>query len=201
MEYMPPYENLSLFTVGLILGVCLVVFHGWMLAKPLMVQEFLKKFPRDPVWGQVLTVIGLGWFWLLVAPENMGFLSSLAMDFGEFNSAKPVLRILIPVTAVLVTVSIRDFLAVRALGMIGLMAAAPMLEAAFLKEPGSRLLVPIYAYAMLTISLFWVGKPYLFRDVVTWITVDRKRWNLAALVGLAYGVVTVVCAVAFWRGY
>lgn len=198
---MHPYEHLSLFTVGLILAVWLIGSHALMLAKPAAVQGFLKKFPRDPMMGQILLGIGLAWFWLLIAPENMGFISSLAMDLGEFNGAKPMLRILVPVVLVLVVISVRDFLAVRALGVVGLMVASPMLESAFLKDPSSRLLVPIYAYALLTASLFWVGMPYLFRDAVNWVTAEDNRWKACGLAGLGYGVAVLVCALAFWRGY
>ncbi len=201
MESMHAYETLSLHTIGLILAAWLIGIHAVMLAKPAMVQGFLKKFPRNQMAGQVLLGIGLAWFWLLVAPVSSGILGSLAMDLGEFNNAKPLLRILVPVSLVLVTVSVRDFLAVRALGVVGLMAASPLLESAFLKDPSSRLLVPIFAYAMLTASLFWVGMPYLFRDAVTWVTADQKRWKLMSVAGLGYGVATLVCAVAFWKGY
>ena len=201
MDPMHPYEHLSLFTVGLILGLCLVGSHALMLAKPAMVQGYLKKFPRDPLAGQILLGIGLAWFWLLIAPDNKGMISALTMDLGEFNSAKPLLRILVPVTMVLVVMSVRDFLAVRALGVVGLMVASPLLESAFLEDPSSRLLVPIYAYALLTASLFFVGMPYLCRDAVTWVTADQKRWRLFSIAGLGYGIATVVCAFAFWRGY
>lgn len=201
MDPMHPYEHLSLFTIGLILGLWLIGSHALMLAKPAMVQGFLKKFPRDQMSGQILLGIGLAWFWLLIAPDNMGRLSALAMDLGEFNSAKPLLRILVPVSLVLVVFSVRDFLAVRALGVVGLMVASPLLESAFLKDPSSRLLVPIYAYTLLTASLFWVGMPYLFRDAVTWVTSDQKRWTVVSLAGLGYGVATLVCAFAFWRGF
>lgn len=201
MDYMHPYEQLSLFTVGWIVSVWLIGLHAVMLAKPVMMQGFLKKFPRDQMMGQILLGLGLGWFWLLIAPEGSGLLGSLAMDLGEFNSAKPMLRILVPVSLVLVTVSVRDFLAVRALGVVGLMAASPLLEAAFLKAPASRLLVPVFAYAMLTASLFWVGMPYLFRDAVAWVSADQKRWKVLSLAGLGYGVAMLVCALAFWRGY
>jgi hypothetical protein len=201
MDPMHPYEHLSLFTVGLILAVWLIGSHALMLAKPTLVQGFLKKFPRDAVMGQILLGIGLAWFWLLIAPENMGIVSSLAMDLGEFNGAKPILRILVPVSLVLVATSVRDFLAVRALGVVGLMVASPLLESAFLKDPSTRLLVPLYAYALLTASLFWVGMPYLFRDAVNWVTADRQRWNAFAVAGLGYGVAVLVCALAFWRAY
>lgn len=201
MDPMHPYEHLSLFTVGLILAVWLIGSHALMLVKPAMVQGFLKKFPRDPMIGQVLLGIGLAWFWLLIAPENLGKLSALAMDLGEFNGAKPMLRILVPVSLFLVATSVRDFLAVRALGVVGLMVASPLLESAFLKDPSSRLLIPIYAYALLTASMFWVGMPYLFRDAVTWATANPGRWRMLSLAGLGYGVATLVCAFAFWRGY
>jgi len=199
MDPMHPYEHLSLFTVGILLAVALIAVHSLMLAKPALVQSWLKLFPRQQVLGQILLGIGLGWFWLLIAPENMGLISSLAMDLGEFNGAKPVLRILVPVALVLVSISVRDFLAVRALGVLGLMAASPMLEAAFLKDPSSRLLVPIYAYALLTASMFCVGMPYLFRDAVNWVSAESKRWTFLSLAGLSYGVTMLVCAFAFWR--
>lgn len=196
---MHPYERLSLFTVGMVMAVWLIASHLLMLCKPQMVQGFLKKFPRNQVLGQVLLGIGLAWFWLLIAPDGMGMISALAMDLGEFNGAKPVLRILVPVSLFLVATSVRDFLAVRALGVVGLMVASPLLESAFLKEPGSRLLVPIYAYALLTASMFCVGMPYLFRDAVDWATATRQRWTFLSLAGLVYGVGTMLCALAFWR--
>jgi hypothetical protein len=201
MDYMHPYERLPLFTVGLILAVWLIVLHAFMLAKREPIQAFLKKFPRNPMMGQILLGIGLAWFWLLIAPEGLGKLSALAMDLGEFNNAKPLLRILVPVTLVLVTMSVRDFLAVRALGVVGLMVASPLLESAFLKDPASRLLIPVFAYALLTASLFWVGMPYLFRDAVNWVTANQKRWTIASFAGLAYGFATLVCALVFWRDY
>ena len=201
MDPMHAYKHLSLFTVGIILALWLIGSHALMLAKPALVQGYLKKFPRDTVTGQILLGIGLAWFWLLIAPDNMGKLSALAMDLGEFNGAKQILQYLVPVSIILVAISVRDFLAVRALGVLGLMVASPMLESAFLKDPSSRLLVPIFAYSLLTASLFWVGMPYLFRDAVTWATANRNRWTFLSLAGLGYGVATLVCACAFWRGY
>ena len=201
MDPLHPYQRLPLFTAGLLLAVWLIGVHALMLAKPAAMQDFLKKFPRNQTLGQILLGVGLGWFWLLIAPPGLGKLSALAMDLGEFNSAKGFLQVLVPISLVLVCISVRDFLAVRALGLLGLMAAAPRLGAAFLKDPASRLLVPIFAYTMLTASLFWVGMPYLFRDAITWITADQRRWTLACVAGLGYGIATAVCAFAFWRGY
>ncbi|MES2476032.1 MAG: hypothetical protein V4640_09640 [Verrucomicrobiota bacterium] len=201
MDPRHPYQLLPLFTTGLVLGLFLIAIHALLLAKPAACQAFLKKFPRNDQLGQIILGVGMFWFWLLIAPAGLGKLSALTMELGEFNNAKGLLQIAVPIALVLVCRSVRDFLAVRALGLFGLMVAAPLLGAAFLKDPQSRLLVPLYAYALLTASMFCVGMPYLFRDAVNWLIAEQKRWNLAAIAGIAYGVITVVCAFAFWRGY
>jgi hypothetical protein len=201
MDPRHPYEQLPLFTAGILLAVWLIASHALMLAKPAQVQGYLKKFPRDLVAGQILLALGMAWFWLLVAPDGLGKLSALQMDLGEFNKSKPLLRLLVPAVVIAVAISIRDFLAVRALGLLGLMLAAPLLESAFLKDPGTRLLIPIFTYAMLTASLYMVGMPYLFRDAVTWVSANRTRWNSFALAGLVYGIATLICALLFWRDY
>lgn len=201
MDARHPYEEIPLFTAGILLALWLIGSHALMLAKPGLVQGWLKKFPRNQLSGQIILGFAMAWFWLLVAPDGMGKLSALQMDLGDFNNVKGLLRILVPVAYVLVCMSVRDFLAVRALGVLGLMVAAPFLDAAFLKDPSSRLLVPIFAYVLLTKSLFWVGMPYLFRDAVTWATASENRWRLLSLGGLAYGIATLVCALGFWRGY
>lgn len=201
-QSMHAYEKLPLFTAGLVLGAWLVGLHLVMLLKATEVKRFLKRFSRNDRLGQVLLGVGLIWFWLIVAEPGAGILNSLAMDLGDqFNALKPLLKILVPVSIVLVALAVKEFLAVRALGLLGLMAAAPLLEAAFQKDPTSRLLVPVYAYAMIIASLYFVGMPYLFRDAVTWATAEDKRWKLLSLAGLAYGVATLACALLFWRGY
>ncbi len=199
---MHPYEKLPLFGTGLIFGLFLIALHLLMLLKAQPVQGFLKKFPRNQQLGQVLIGIGLIWFWLLVAKPGRGPLHALAMDLGDqFNATKPLLRILVPVLIVGLSIAIKEFLAVRALGLLGLMAAAPLLESAFLKDPQSRILIPLWTYGMIIASLYWVGMPYLFRDLVSWAAASQARWKTLSLIGLAYGALVITCALLFWRGY
>lgn len=193
------YERLGLFSTGVTLGVFLLLLHVVMLVKAPAVQQFLVKFPRNQKIGQVILGIGMAWFWLLIAPEGKGWISFLAMDMTEFNAVKPILRLLLPVIFVLVAMSIREFLSVRALGLLGLLLAQPLLDAAFLKDPMSRLLIPLWTYALIVASLFFVGMPYLFRDAVSWATATAGRWKVLCLAGAAYGVSLIVCAFAFWR--
>jgi hypothetical protein len=201
MNSMHLYERLPLFGTGIVLGIWLVAAHALMLAKPAPVQGFLKKFPRNHALGQIILAIGLLWFWLLVAVPGKGILNSLAMDLGEFNGLKKYLRFVVPLSIVAVGFAVKEFLSVRALGLLGLMAAAPLLDAAFLKDPQSRLLIPVFAFAMVVASLYFVGMPYLFRDAVTWATASPKRWRMLSLAGLGYGIAVLACAFLFWKGH
>lgn len=201
MNAMHLYERLPLFGTGIVLGVWLVVVHALMLAKPAPVQGFLKKFPRNHQLGQIILAVGLLWFWMLVAVPGKGILHSLAMDLGEFNGLKKYLRYVIPLSIIAVGMAVKEFLAVRALGLLGLMAAAPLFGAAFQEDPQSRLLIPVFAFAMVIKSLYWVGMPYLFRDAVSWATASQKRWRILSLSGLGYGIAVLTCAFLFWKGY
>ncbi|MEM1085739.1 MAG: hypothetical protein AAGI48_16645 [Verrucomicrobiota bacterium] len=194
------YEKLPLFGTGVVLGLWLIGLHALMLVKAEPIQGFLKKFPRNHQLGQVLLGVGMIWFWLLVAKPGNGILNSLAMSLGEFDKLKPFLQIAVPVSIVLVGISVKEFLAVRALGLLGLMVAAPLLYAAYLEDPASRILIPIFAYILIIKSLYWVGMPYLFRDSVNWATADQGRWRMLCFGGLAYGIAVLACAFLFWRG-
>ncbi|WP_193213025.1 hypothetical protein [Luteolibacter marinus] len=201
MDAMHLYEHLPLFGTGIAVGLWLVAVHAFMLAKPDAAQAFLKKFPRNQKLGRAILAFGLLWFWFIVAPAGKGPMNFLAMDLGEFEPVKKHLFYLVPLSILAVGIAVKEFLSVRALGLLGLMVAAPMLDAAFLKDPQSRLLIPILAYAIIIKSLYCVGMPYLFRDAVTWATASQKRWQLLSAGGLAYGIAVLACAFLFWKGY
>ena len=195
---MHPYEQISLDAAGYVLALWLLGLHLWMLLKPAASKEFLRRLPRNRVLAPWLLGAGMLWFWLLLAPAGLGPLSKLEMDLGEFNRAKTLLRILVPLAAVGMITHVREFLAVRGVGLLALMAAAPLLYAAWLEPPQSRLLLSIYAYAMIFCGLFWVGMPYLMRDAITWVTKTPGRHRATALAGLAYGIAVLVCTVLWW---
>jgi hypothetical protein len=200
-----PYENIPLAVVGYLLAAWLLAAHVFMLVKPEFCQTWLKKLPRHYNAGIYTLGFGMLWFWLLVAPDDISgsfsFLSALTMDIGEFNAVKPYLRIAVPVGYIGMVLYVREFLFVRGLGVVALMVASPLLEAAFLKDPSTRVLVPIFGYILLTKGLFWVGMPYTFRDAVTWATATDKRWRMLAFAGIGYGVLVLACTILFWQGY
>ncbi len=184
MDYPPRIYEFSLRSVGLVVGIILLAIHLPALILPAKSKNWLVKFPRSkPLGVAILAVDALWAFWLVTTT-----------DLGEFAWVRTYLQFGVPIAFVLTLIFVDEFLAVRALGMFALLAAEPMLSAAFLRPETARLLLVILAYVWLTLGLFWVGMPYLLRDQITWITKPGVRFRAAALAGVVYGLVLLLCA-------
>lgn len=196
-----PYQEISLGTAGLVLGIILVALYGLMLAKPEASKEIVKKLPRNSQVGTYLMGFGMIWFWLLVAPPGKGILSALTMDLGEFNKAKKYLMIGVPLFCIGMIMYVREFLFVRGLGLCLLMAAAPLLYASDFEMAPLQWVMPTFCYLMIIKGLYFVGMPYLFRDGVEWATASPGRWRGLLTGGVAIGLLFVTLGLTAWRGY
>jgi len=179
--------SLKLETALMLVGLLLIVGHLLALVKARAVQEWLRAFPRSRGWGIGLLTIAAGWFFWLV----------FTMDLGEFSNWRQTVLIVTPIAWVLTWKYVEEFLSARALGMIVLLSAEPLLESAFLRPEVSRLFLVSLVYVWIVFAMFWVGTPYTLRDQIAWITRDQKRWRAAALAGLAYGALLVVLPLTF----
>lgn len=176
--------HLSLQAAGFIVGAFLVLFGlpGWL--RPQVIQDLVKRLPRSRAAGIVLLTADLAWcFWLLAT-----------MEMGEFSSFRKPLLIALPIGYVLVLRFVDEFLAVRALGIFCLLAAEPLLDAAFFRYEASRLLVTVFSYLLIIAGLFWVTMPYLLRDQINWSTQSNWRWRFMHGLLLLYGTVILAFA-------
>ncbi len=199
-----PYQELSLSTTGLVLGIVLAALYAFCLFKAEASMAWVKKAHRNHQAGIYTMAIGMIWFWLLVAPDvrgSLSFMGKLSMDLGEFTKLKPYLQIGVPLFCVGMILHVRDFLFVRGLGLCLLMAAAPILYAGDFEAAPFRVVLPLVAYAMIIKGLFYVGMPYLFRDGVSWATASEGRWKALSSTGLAVALVILGCSLTVWRGY
>jgi hypothetical protein len=175
--------HLSLQTAGIIAGAFLVLISLPGLLQPGL-GSVAQKFPRSHVAGVFLLTICLVWtFWLLAT-----------IQMGEFSSFRRPLLILLPIGYGLVLRFVGEFLAVRALGILCLLAAEPLLDAAFLRYETSRLALTVFAYLLILAGLFWVAIPYLLRDQINWSTRSVFRWRFLHFIALIYGCVILAFA-------
>ncbi len=182
------YVDNSLKVTGLVLGVALLAGHLTALFQPRPVQQFLTALPRSRPLGLVLLTLAAAWALLLTSH----------MDMGEFYTWRGRIQLIVIVGFILVARNVDDFLSVRAVGCLMLLAATPVLEAAFLKQPVSRLLLPTLAYGWILVGMLWVGLPYLMRDQISWATRSPARWFSLCALGAGYGAAILVCAVLFY---
>lgn len=180
--------NFPLQPVGIVVGLILVALHATALVGGAGFRDKLREFPRCKTAGRILASLAALWALWLVA----------TMDLGEFSKLRTLLVVLVPASWLLTLRYVDELLSARALGFLLLLAATPVLEAAFLKDPASRILLVILAYAWTIKGIFWVCTPYVLRDQIQWLTASTTRWNAGALAGIAYGAAILVCALAFW---
>src|SRR5215203_2774336 len=177
--------HLSLQAAGFIAGLFLLLVSIPSLAMPQAASEWFRGLPRSRLMAVVLLTVAFLWsFWLL-----------WTMEMGEFSSFRRPLLLFLPVGYLLVLRFVSEFLAVRALGILFLLGAEPLLEAAFLRYETSRLLVTVFAYLLIVAGLFWVTMPYLLRDHIQWSTRSTGRWRAVNAIALVYGAVILLCAI------
>jgi hypothetical protein len=170
--------HLSLHTAGVFAGAILVLIGVLGLIKPDFAQV-AKRFPRSRVAGVVLLTICLVWtMWLLAT-----------IQMGEFAGFRRPLLIALPIGFFLTLFFVDEFLSVRALGILCLLVAEPLLDAAFLRYETSRLLVTVFAYLLIVAGLFWVAIPYVLRDQINWSSRSVFRWRCLHAIALVYGCV------------
>ena len=83
---------------------------------------------------------------------------------------------------------VREFIAVRSLGILFLLGADVLLDAAFLRHDGARLIVVSYAYLIILEGMFMVGAPYLLRDAIAWGLATPARGKLLMGLGVIFGL-------------
>lgn len=181
--------SLKLETALYLTGLLLVAAHALALFKGRAAQDWLRALPRSKPLGLVLLTVAAVWFFWLVK----------TMDLGEFSNWRTRVLVATPVAWWLAWRYVEEFLAARALGMLALLAAEPLLEAAFLRPEMSRLFLVTLVYVWVAFALFWVGMPYTLRDQIAWVTGAEKRWRAAAFAGAAYGALLLLLPLTFGK--
>ena len=182
--------DFSLRSVGLVAGLGLIFVHAIALLGSEQTKTWLQQFPRSRPAGIVLCTLAALWaFWL-----------AATMDLGEFSPNRTLICGVVIAGAIMVPLFADEFLAVRALGILALLAAEPLLGAAFLRPEQTRLFLVVLAYGWAIAGLIFVGAPYTLRDAIKWITSSPVRFRALAWSGILYGLLLVAVSLLFFGG-
>jgi hypothetical protein len=176
--------HFSLAAVALLAGAVLCLLGMAGLTAPNVVRANLVRFPRSRLAGVVILAIDLIWsFWLVST-----------MEMGEFSAFRRPFLIGLPIGFFLTVRFVDEFLAVRALGILALLAAEPLLEAAFFRYETSRLVLTVFAYTLIVLGLIWVTLPYKLRDQINWFINSTGRWRGVNVFSFVYGAALIALA-------
>jgi hypothetical protein len=165
--------------VLILLGVPLLLNHSGYTA-------VLKAFPRSATASYIFFGIGAAWF--LYAIWHLS-----PADFGEYRTYLFIGFLLV---AIFSFKCVPDFLAVRGLATIVLMAAMPLLESAYMEyEKPQRLFLVTAVYAALSAAIWLGAQPWRLRDFFTWVFAQPSRAR--GLGGLLAGYGVILSIVAF----
>lgn len=181
---------MSLFLATLLPGLFLAALGTLLLWNNSVVAATARAFPRSNRASWVL--FGLGAVWFVWRISVLG-----EADLIFFKSPRPVM-IAFAVLAVLAFLYMPDFLAVRGLSILVLLAAEPLLTAAYMEygHP-QRLLMVTAVYVALTAALYLAAAPYRLRDFFEWLFLRPARPRLLGGFLLAYGLVTTAAAFTY----
>ena len=178
---------MTLFGATIITGLILIALGGLFLSNP--------KFLKDQAQGLLrsnkasLVLFGGATIWFLWHISQLR-----AADFGGY---KHLLMLLFGVIAVGSFFYVKDFLAVRGLGSLFLLSSQPLLDAAYMQELKSRLILVIFAYILIIAGLYIGTVPFKVRDFFNWLFGSRVRLKVfGGCLGL-YGAILAIVAFTY----
>lgn len=180
---------MSLFLATLLPGLFLALLGLLFFWNDPRVRSMAKALPRSQRGAWLFFGAGAAWFiWRL---SRLG-----EADLIFFQSPGPVM-IAFGVLAVLAFIYAPDFLAVRGLCVLMLLAAEPLLYAGFMVFKWQVYPYKVAVYLGLIAALYLAAAPYRLRDFFDWLFLRPARARVLGLVLLTYGLATTASAFTY----
>jgi hypothetical protein len=180
-------DLMSLLLATLLPGLVLAALGGALLSGNTLVSSSLKAFPRSA--NATLVFFGAATVWFLYRVWNLS-----PADFGEYHVPLFIGFVLV---AAFSFWCVPDFLAVRGLAALVLLAASPLLDAGYMNFQPQVYPLKIFVYLCIALAIWLGASPYRLRDFFEWLfrTSGRPRAVGAALLG--YGVLLGMIAFTY----
>ena len=179
----PSYISLKI--VAIIIGLLAIAGHLPPALAPGRFGPLLRALPRNYPLGVVLMLAATIWFTTLTG----------LMDLGEISNVRVQLMAVWAVAGVLVVIFVPGFLAARGLGCLLLLAAALVIDAAFLVDTPARYVMTLLAYYWVIAGMVLVYSPHFWRDAINYMTKTPQRLRAASWPGVVFGVVLIALGI------
>lgn len=168
-----------MYTFLLIFAALLSFGSAWFLYCRVAESETVwKTVPREKYIGIVMAVLALIY----------GAYHGRYMLEGPLESFRPYVWVLLPVVSVCVFLYL-DFIFARAFGAFLLLAGIYFPHAAFSNYVEWRVILSLNCYVLGTTGLFFIGMPWLFRNLLEKAKNDRRICMAATLYLIFSGII------------
>lgn len=193
----------ALAKVSLVVGAVISAWNAPGLIAPDKFGVWLRSLPRDRKIGYVLMLICTVWTGWIVYHGQIGDIDWTVPRLGfTIHISKAALQnspfYLGPVFFLAVVYYADQYLAARGIGVLLILAARPMLAAAFVVDGSARLVIVILAYIWVVFGMVFVASPYRMRDLIAWSTQTIERFRLLCAIRFAVGLALVFLALSVY---
>lgn len=190
-----------LATSSLIVGSAISVWNAPGVIAPDKFATWLRSFPRHKQIGIALMLVNMIWTMIIVYTGQYS-----DFDFTLFGNPikipEQVIRnsvfVLGPLFFLAVVVYADQYLAARGLGILLILAARPLLAAAFIEDSTTRLVITVLAYVWVILGMVFVAAPHRLRDIIAWNTKTVERLRLLCVIRFAFGLILIFLAFAVY---
>jgi hypothetical protein len=181
---------MSLLFATLLPGLFLMALGAVLLLNSPVVVSTFKALPRSS--AGTLVLFGGGTLWFLVRVASMGDADRI------FGSSNVPWVVGFAALGVLSVKYVPDFLAVRGLSILILLAATPLLDAAFMEySHPQRLFMVTFVFVAIVAALYLAAVPYRLRDFFQWLFTGSGRARAVGAGLLGYGLLLSVLAFTY----
>jgi len=195
LEFKPPFpyicamSDLKLSTLSVILGLIVALPSVFGLLKPRAFAAAARKFPRYTPAGYVLTLLGTAWFLYYVRQESV----------ADFASMKKIFYFVFSAVGIGTCFFVRDFLPVRGLAVVFLLAAKLMADTARWEDTDWRLVISTWAYLLAIAGMWFTISPWRLRDILNWSVATESRTRLTSGARVAFGLFVIVLGLTVFK--
>jgi hypothetical protein len=175
----------SLKLTAIVVGLLYLLAHLPGALAPGRFIKMARRLTHNYPLGVTLMLLATLWFVVLTG----------TMDLGEISNVRLQLMAVWAVAGVLVAIFVPGFLTMRGLGCLLLLAAALLLDAAFLALTPWRYVVTLVAYAWVIKGMVLVYSPHVGRNAVYWLTDTEERFRTLSWPGVVLGLLLIVLGI------